>query len=209
MTRHAEMIGWRYWQVARDGHLVSGCTQPLAVWANGGLTACCYYDRHPGEAPPAAGCECGVRVMPDLADLLHAVRHEPGLVGIHPMKWMHDVGLMYCLDRARHGVLQVPDVIGQVVVSGPVEDGYGGWPRRDPAGTLRVERARVGRVLHLSAHLAHMVPAISLRYSGVTIRVGEARGLGWLDEVEVIGDQVDLAAPKAKPKRQSRGKAGR
>lgn len=47
-------------------------------------------------------------------------------------------------------VTHLPDVIGQVLGEGHVEDGA---PGDDPPGVLRVQRARVGRVLFVGSHV--------------------------------------------------------
>jgi hypothetical protein len=123
--------------------------------------------------------------MPELADLLDGVRKEPSHFGLGTSAARLG-GKEYYWARERFGVAWVPDVIGQVKAYGRVCG-----PRRDPWGTLRVERAWVSGVLHLSHHLADSAWAIRNRYPDAQVRVGEAVGLPWLDEIAAAEGVVE------------------
>lgn len=200
---HAEVTGWRWWMLAANGQLTSlggdsvtstGDASP--VWPAGGhMTATCWdslaermglhftvHDPAP-HTPPGDRCECGIRIMETRAALLDALTHDPKRAGVSPSTWRM-LGPAYLQDRVSWGVEAVPDVIGQVVAFGRV---VGGARRRDPAGTLRAEHARVGTVLHLSPHVGYAAPALREQYPGVRVVVGSAFGLEWLQELRHAG----------------------
>lgn len=176
--------GWRWWQLTSDGHL-SGLHTPYArqPWLAGTtITAVCNQasKTHGPHDAPWPNCECGIRLMPNLGDLLDGIRRHPARTGITPHVWRVIVSHAYYLDRKRYGVLHVPDVIGTIHAHGTIHDLC---PWDDPPGTLRAQHAQVGDQLHLSAHLARLVPRVRRNYPHATVTVGKARGLRWLDEI--------------------------
>ncbi|QKV94225.1 hypothetical protein HUT19_22725 [Streptomyces sp. NA02950] len=177
-------VGWRWWQLTDDGRL-SGFHTPYArqPWPRQSyVTAVCNHGRtdHGPHDAPWPDCECGIRVMPNLSHLLDGIRKHPARTGITPQAWRVIGGTAYHADRAHHGVLYVPDVIGQVVTAGRIEDAC---PWDDPPGTFRAQRASVGAVLHLSAHLARLAPTVARWYPHAAVCVGQTTGLAWLDEI--------------------------
>lgn len=181
----AHLTGWRWWQLTPAGYLTGWHTpyarQPWPGHTN--VTAVCNHNRgdHGPDDAPWHDCECGLRIMPDLADLLDGIRHRPARTGITPQVWQVIGGHDYHRTRQQAGVLAVPDVIGQVVVSGTVE---APCPWDDPPGTLRAQRARVGDQLYVSSHLARLAPMVARRYPRAQVHVGQAPGLPWLDEIQ-------------------------
>ncbi|MFK0178573.1 hypothetical protein ACIQVR_21630 [Streptomyces xanthochromogenes] len=189
------VTGWRYWQVLTQGYL-GGLHTPHArqPWYPDGIEAVCNQDRdtHAPDQAPWPDCECGIRIMPRLDDLLDGIEDHPARTGITRRVWRVIGGAGYYQDRLMHGVLDVPDVIGQAIGWGRTEDAC---PWDDPPGTVRVQHARVGPVIYLSQHLARMAPAIRRRYPGTRVHVGHERGLPWLDEIHA--SQQAVAEPSS------------
>lgn len=194
------LTGWRWWQVSESGYL-SGFHTPYAraEWPSGtDVTAVCNQDAdsHGPQDAPWPDCECGVRLMPELADLLAGIRNEPERTGITPHVWRLIGGADYHEARKRDGVLYVPDVIGEVVASGRLEDAC---PWDDPPGTVRAERARVGTRLYVSRHLWRYAPVLRANYPHARIHVGRRTGLAWLDEVR----KTEAATAKKRAKKKT------
>jgi hypothetical protein len=182
-TPEATVTGWRWWMVTTNGEL-SGFHTPYAriPWKPRIPTrAICNHeaDDHGPYDAPHPDCECGIRIMPNLDDLLDGLVDNAARTGITPDVFHVIGGPAYLTDRRRHGVHEVPDVIGQVIGEGRIEDAC---PWDDPPGTVRAEYARPGTILYLSRHLARRAPALRHRYAA-TVHVGHARGLDWLDEI--------------------------
>jgi len=178
----AFVTGWRWWMLTDDSYL-SGFHTPHARvrWPREGIDAICNQgadDHGPYDAPHPT-CECGIRVMPRLADLIDGLIDEPARTGITPAVFRRIGSPAYLLDRQMHRVDRMPDVVGQVIGRGRI-DAACEWD--DPAGTVRVEHARVGLRLYLSPHLVGAAPLLERRYSA-HVYVSSKRGRDWLREI--------------------------
>ncbi len=178
-------LGWRVWTLQGDvtltGGFVTSLNAPIPGWSKDGFRACCMEF----FLIPDAYCTCGVRAMVDLDVALRVLRADPRRMGVGRLSWVAAEHFWpgYLADRTRHGVLDVPDVIGQVEGWGRQQPGnYGDMPGGDAPGTLRFEFGRVGRRLHLSVHLAHRAEQLARKYD-VHVVVGASRGLPWLEEI--------------------------
>lgn len=183
--------GWRYWMACASGDLIGVHVVPARIpWLPGAPVRAVCGHRPPPHHAPAPDCECGVRIVPKLADLLAGLVDDPARTGCTEAVWRTVFGQAVLADRRAHGVTEVPDVIGEVEYWGAVEPAC---PWDDPAGVVRAEFARVrlgGRLL-LSGHLAAHADALRARYPTCRVVVGERRGLDWVREIG--GTAADVA----------------
>jgi hypothetical protein len=197
------VTAWRAWVLDRQGRLYSlQDRSPRGMWTRfGQRKATC--DMPPNfytgpatrqaavastaaHAPPGENCTCGWRGIADLEAMLSAVVESPHTLGLTADTWR--VAGVYDA-RVRMGALDIPDVIGEVELSGPVSAGH---PGCDPPATLRAANARVGYRLHLARHYAHLGKALRRWYPKADVRIAEQGGLTWLDEIwSAEGGQFD------------------
>jgi hypothetical protein len=139
--------GWRVWTLRPDGTVPRSDRDrhrsPL-LWAE------CDLLRHDAPDPD---CACGLALVPDLRDLLDALRDRPWTCELHPLRALQrGRGL---LDALRTG--HRPDLLALCTSLG---DEQPGASRNDPPGTVRCELLRVDR-LWLLDHAAQHAPALA------------------------------------------------
>ncbi|MEV0626011.1 hypothetical protein [Nonomuraea wenchangensis] len=184
-------IGWRAWVLGDDGRLLSVHDSSVhGRWTRpGGMAATCMPSRRTPQMPephtsPDKTCHCGLRAM-NLEPLLYALVDQPELIGTRPDRWT-DPGRWADLDelewRTRNNVLYMPDVIGTCEMWGRFEAGR--W--FDPDGTYRFQYGRVGKTLHLGAHVASWAKAVKHWHRGARVHVGRSLGAAWLDEIATV-----------------------
>jgi hypothetical protein len=190
-------IGWRSWAIDGRGRIASlGAPPGAGVWDQHGVTpVSCTFPQwwwdHPTarresaaarrpHTPPGHDCICGIRVMPQLADLLGTLAVRPDLIGMNEMLWA-------ALDDDQYreledtGMFTIPPVIGRVDHWGRVERGA---RLCDPRGTLRAEYARLtGPTLYLARYAARHATSIKQRHPDVEVRIGDSTGPAWLNEI--------------------------
>lgn len=188
--------GWRFWYLTDTLRLVSFAMptvwqpgRPAAAVCEPSLNKTGATNRVPHQAPDT-DCNCGLRVMPALPELLAYIRQgerSPAawLLGGETVFAKHARtvgGPAQVRDRTYWTVLDVPDVIGRVRGSGRVlrsdrsiEPG--------PGEIWRCELVEIGDRLYLSPHLRREAPDLAEAYQTEVV-VGSTLGYGWLPQLQ-------------------------
>jgi hypothetical protein len=136
-------VGWRCWNITGDGVLWSPLNYGGDVqWEFGRNTAVC--ERRKRHDVPSGSCECGFRIMTDLAAFIHDCGHGRGCVNVTGrVRWLPKV----CGLCSLYGRITGPDSVG------------------DPPETLRGEVAMIRGPLFLGFPFKVAAQKLAERYA--------------------------------------------
>jgi hypothetical protein len=135
-------VGWRCWDISGDGWLWSPLNSGDDVkWSFGRNTAVC--ERRKRHDVPSGSCECGFRIMTDLAAFIHDCGFGRGVNVTGRVRWLPKV----CGLCSLYGRIIGPDGVG------------------DPPETLRGEVAMIRGPLFLGLPFQVAAQKLAERYA--------------------------------------------